>query len=99
MTEEKLTSFQLLDIHTAQLRKRGYLHHSVDLKYLSQLVKLFKETAILEVVKNALENAIFRNGEVIDAYKPLTISSFKPLAVKMEDFIKAIDDIKDDHNF
>ena len=88
----ELTTLELLKLHTERLRAKGYLHQDVDLIYIAKVIKGFHDSAILEVVKMAIENVLFRNGELpAGTHK----NSF---VVKMEDFIKAIKYIKDDHD-
>lgn len=99
----ELTTLDLLKLYTERLRKRGYLHQDVDLAYIAKIIKGFHDSAILEVVKAAIENVLFRNGELVASSNPSAMTSDaashnKSFIVKMEDFIKAIKYLKDDHD-
>lgn len=62
---------QILNIHTAQMRKNDVMHHDVNLEYLAAKTKNFSGAEISGLIKSATSFAFRRHVKVPHGFMPL----------------------------
>ncbi|KAH9022366.1 AAA-domain-containing protein [Lactarius deliciosus] len=83
--------YQILNIHTAKMRKNGVMDHDVDLKELSRLTKNFSGAEIGGLVKSATSFAFNRHVKVGTMAGIST--DVEDLRVNADDFAHALDEV------
>ncbi len=84
--------YQILNIHTAKIRKNGVMDHDVDIKELARLTKDFSGAAISELVKSATSFAFNRHVKV-GAMAGIS-EDVKGLRVNADDFSNALEEVQ-----
>jgi len=84
--------YQILNIHTAEMRKNGVMDPDVDIKELARLTENFSGAAISELIKSATSFAFNRHVKVG------TIAGIsedvEDLRVNADDFVNALEEVQ-----
>ncbi|KAK9778948.1 putative Vesicular-fusion protein SEC18 [Seiridium cardinale] len=83
---------QIFKIHTAKMRENGRIDGNVDLADLAGRTKNFSGAEINGLVKAASSYAFTRQVKIGDLSNPSI--NYDDIKVSMEDFIRALDDVK-----
>jgi len=86
---------QILNIHTASMRKNGFLAKDVDLERLAELTKNFSGAEIEGLVKSATSYALYGSIDVTskDGAAPKG-GDAKNIQITMDDFMHALTEVK-----
>ena len=83
--------YQILNIHTAKMRKNGVMDHDVDVKELARLTKNFSGAEIGGLVKSATSFAFNRHVKV--GTMAGISDDIEDLRVNADDFANALDEV------
>src|SRR6266702_2279572 len=84
--------YQILNIHTAEMRKNGVMDPAVDIKELARLTENFSGAAISELVKSATSFAFNRHVKVGTIAG--SSEDVEDLRVNADDFANALEEVQ-----
>ncbi|CAD7960113.1 unnamed protein product [Amoebophrya sp. A120] len=85
--------FEILQIHTSDMKKAKRLGPDVDLQELAKITKNYSGAELEGVVRTAVSYALARKIDFSNLGKELTQEEMKDLVVQRQDFIRAVEEV------